>query len=104
VTGASRIEGSGTRWAPVSADEVFVDRQLNPARATKDRLLGEFIPRPNGWFVICNCRVTIEARIPAAAAVELDRDDIDRRVPVTAAGLSVNFDSVNLAPVDNSHE
>jgi len=54
--------------------------------------------------MVSNCRVTIEARIPAAAAFEFDRDDIDRRMPVTAAGLSVNFDSVNLAPVDNSHE
>lgn len=101
---AAGVEGRGARGARISASEVLIDQQLIPARATEDRLLSEFIPRPDGWFVIRKRSMAIEARIPAAAAFEFDGDDIQWRVPVGASCFRINVDPVNLASVDNLHE
>lgn len=64
----------------------------------------EFVTRPDSRLMIRECRVTIEARIPTVAAFELNRDNIQRRIPMPAARLLIYFDSVYFASVDNSHE
>ena len=74
-----------------------------PARATKDRLLAEFVSRPDNSLVIGDSPMAIEARIPSLAAFEFDRDDIDRRLPMLAARLGIDLNSLNLASVNHSH-
>jgi hypothetical protein len=54
--------------------------------------------------MISDLLVTIETRIPTAAALELDRDDVERRVPMGASSRFVDLDTVDLTPVNNSHE
>ena len=73
--------------AAIAGSEILIDRQLMSARATQDRLLTEFRARPNAGFVICDGRMAVYARIPAAAAIESYRDDIKSRVPVRTPRL-----------------
>jgi hypothetical protein len=47
--------------------------------------------------------VTLEARIPLAAAFELDGDDIDVAVVVGASSLVIDVDSLNLVSVNGRH-
>jgi hypothetical protein len=54
--------------------------------------------------VIGNGRVAVKARIPVAAAFELDRNTIERRMPMSAAGLLIDVDPINFAAVNNLHE
>ena len=39
--------------------------------------------------------MTVIARVPFTAAFEFDRDDVERRVPMRAAGFGVDIDAVD---------
>ena len=64
----------------------------------------EFVQGPNSGHMIGDRGMAIKARIPAVAALELDRDDVERRVPVFTSRLAIYIDPVHFAPVNNSHE
>ena len=54
--------------------------------------------------MISDLSVAIETRKPAAAAFELDRYDVERRMPVGASGFPVDVDPKHFTAVNNSHE
>lgn len=74
------------------------------ACSAKDRFFFKLGPRPHFRQVIFDLGVAIEAWIPAAAAFELDRYDVERRVPVRASGFPVDVDPKHFTAVNNSHE
>jgi hypothetical protein len=74
------------------------------ASPAQGRLLTKLGPRPDRRLVIGGLSVAIETRVPSAAALELDRDDVERRMPMSAPSLAVNIAPIYLTAVDNSHE
>jgi hypothetical protein len=101
---AARVKGGGAFGTRVVCGQVFVDRKLMSARAAQDRFPIEFRSRPNTRLVAGDLSVTVEARVPTPTAFELDRDNVQRRVPMAAPRLRIDLDSVHLASVNNSHE
>jgi hypothetical protein len=55
----------------------------------------EFLMRPNCRLVVHQCSMTVIARVPFTAAFEFDSDDVERRVPMRAAGFGVDIDAVD---------
>jgi hypothetical protein len=104
MLGAAGVKDGGAFGTRVVCGQVFVDRKLMSARAAQDRFPIEFRSRPNVRLVAGDLSVTVETRIPTAAAFELDRDNIQRRMPMPALSLRIDLDSVYFASVDNSHE
>lgn len=100
----ARVEGCGTSWAGILGSQVLADRQLMSARAAQDRFFGKFFARPDDCLMFLRRCMTIITRKPQPAALELDRDDIERRMPVCASRLSIYVEAVHFDPVDNSHE
>jgi hypothetical protein len=63
-----------------------------PARTAEDCILGKFVRWPHLGRMVGDRSVAIKARIPAFTAIELDRDDIDRRMPMTAPSRFIDLD------------
>jgi hypothetical protein len=61
---------------------------------TKDRSFVKFRELPSGGIVTGDFLVTFCARIKTTATFELDRDDIELGVPMSAAALGVYVDTV----------
>lgn len=74
------------------------------ARPAQDRFLTELGPWPDGGWMIGDLRVAIETRKPTAAALELDRDNVERRMPVNAPCLAVDIAPIHVTAMNNSHE
>jgi hypothetical protein len=73
--------------------------ELPAARAAENDSFVELVGWPNGRRVLGEFLVAIEARVPTPAALELDRDDVERGVPMGAARLGVDADAMHLFPV-----
>ena len=54
--------------------------------------------------MIGDLSMTIETRIPPAAALELNGDYVEWRMPVRAPGLAIDVGPIHLTAVNNSHE
>jgi hypothetical protein len=76
-----------------------VHGELPAARAAENDSFVELVGGPNGRLVLGEFLMAIEARVPAAAALELDRDNVEWGVPMGAARLGVDADAVHLFPV-----
>lgn len=100
VFGTARIEGCIAGRADGIAGRILVDRKLCTARTAKDRQLVEFILRPDGRGVARQFGMAFEARIKAATALELDRDDVERRIPMGASCFGIDVDAVDLHTMD----
>src|SRR5699024_2810224 len=61
-----------------------------PAHAAEQGVRVELGPRPHRQRMVCGVGVAAEARVELPAAVEADRDDIQRARVVDAAGLVVD--------------
>ena len=94
------IEGGVTGRTPGVARDVFVDRETAAARAAQYCLRVEFGRGPHVRDVVRGFAMAFEARIPAAAAFECDRDYVERGMPVCAAGFGIDIDAVDLLTVD----
>jgi hypothetical protein len=73
------------------------------ASSAENRRLTAFVSRPNFRVVSGDRRVTFEARVPFAAASELDRDNVDVAVVVGATRLGIDIDSLDLVSANNPH-
>ena len=100
VFGTAGIEGGPAGRAGRIALRIFVYRKLCTAGTAEDHSLDELILWPNGRGVIGRFGMAFETRIPVAAASEPDRDDVERGVPVGAAGFGIDVDAVHLLAVD----
>ena len=54
--------------------------------------------------MIGDLRVAIETRIPLSTALELDRYDVERGMPMPAPRLGIDLNSLKLESVNKSHE
>lgn len=89
-----------TGRAKIFAGKVIFDRKLRTAAAAEYRLLRAFRSRPDGRLVPRDLGMAIKARIPAAAAFEPYRDDIQRAMPVPAPRFFIDLNAKDLFPVD----
>jgi hypothetical protein len=86
---ATRIEARPARRTDRLAIQVLTDGQLGPASATEHRLLVKFSLGPNPGGMAGGQLVTVKAGIIGPAAVEFDRDDIERAAIMRAAGMHI---------------
>ena len=98
----ARIELSTAFRASRIAVEIFGDRKLVPARSAENRFRVKFVFRPNFGFVSGRFRMTFKTRKPPPAAFELDRDDVQLRMPMSAASLSIYVNTLDLYAMDGS--
>jgi hypothetical protein len=98
VASAPRIEHRAAAGTLVGTLQILPDRQFHPANPAQDRPLVPLAPRPDFDRVAGQCVVAVLARMVGATALHLDRDDIHWLVVMSAAGLSIKTDSVNMGP------
>ena len=101
---ASGVECGTTGRTRIIRGEILIDSELISARTAQDRFLIKLDPWPNSRRMIGDLGMAIETRIPPAAALELNGDYVERRMPVRTPGLAIDVDSQNLTAVNNSHE
>jgi len=89
VEAAAFVEEAAAGGAAVGG-EVGVDAQLGPADSAEDGLLAAAVAGPLACGVVRGFLVAEVARVVAAAAEELDGDDVDGRAVVDAPGLVVD--------------
>lgn len=102
VLSTARIELSTAVRASRIAVEIFGDRRLVPATSAKDRFRVKFVFRPNFGFVSSRFLMTFKTRIPPLAAFEFDGDDVQLRMPMSAASLSIYVNTMDLYAMDGS--
>ena len=100
---AAGIEAAFAFWACRIATEIIVYRNLAAARAAHDCRLISFIGRPNLRLMIRNGSVALETRKPAAATFEFDGDNIRFAMPMRAACLGINPDTVYFLVMNQPH-
>ena len=98
----ARIELSTAFRASRFAVEIFGHRKLVPASSAKDRFRVKFVFRPNFRLVTGHCRVTFKTRIPPPTAFEFDGNDVQLRMPINAASLSIYVNTMDLYAMDGS--
>ena len=71
-----------------------------PARAAQNRVLLEFISRPNNCPMSGKLGVTFVARKPTSAAFKFQRDDVIRPVIMGAPRFRIDLDAMDLNAVN----
>jgi hypothetical protein len=90
---AAGIKFGTAHGAPVAARQVLSHGQFRIAMTAKYRLFSPFALRPNFDRMASQRFVAIFASIVPAAALHLDRDDVDGCAVVGAPSLWVYFDT-----------
>ena len=93
VAATPRIEASTALGTHASARQIFVDSKLTSTCAAQNGYRVARSPRPRRNRVIRYRIMTILARVELAAALELDRDDVEWRTVVSAPRLAIQADS-----------
>lgn len=76
--------------AGIVGSHVVLDAQFVSTDPTKDSLLVKFSLGPNLVFMVCFLLMTGKAGVILVATFELDRDDVQVRVPMHTSGLVVH--------------
>lgn len=95
MLGTIRVKITPALRANRITTEIFRDRQLMSANSAQNRPRSVFIQTPNLCRMIRTFGVTLETRKPIAATFELDRNNINVFVIMTATSLFINADAVN---------
>lgn len=98
VVAAAGVEPGAARRANILTIEVLPDAKLNSASTAQHRLRLELRHRPHRGGVIRERVVAIVAGIIFAAAFHLDRNDVERRMPMRASRPRVHFDAAHRGP------
>ncbi len=102
VRNAAGVKGGGASWAGVGAGEVFGHGHLVAADPAQHGGLVEPVRRPDARRVVGNRNMALMARVEATAAGEADRDDVEGRAVVRAAGLGIDADTVDPHSVNDA--
>ena len=92
---AAGIEAGAAGGALVVASHIPLDAQLGPASAAENGRLIPFGGWPDRRWVARQLVMAFPAGVVGLAAPHLDGDDVQRAVPVAAAGLGIERDAFN---------
>jgi hypothetical protein len=101
---APGIESAAARRACGVTFYIFANCKLVPAGPAEYSAFVEFADGPNPGVMVCDRRVTFIARVPAAAALELDGDNIQLAVVMNAPRLRADLDAINLHAENSPHQ
>ncbi len=93
MSAAAGIEASAARRALVVAGYILVDAQLDPAGAAENGRLTPFGFRPDLGGMASQLVMAFPTGVIGLAAAHLDSDDVQRAVPMGAAGLGIERDA-----------
>jgi len=98
----ARIEQSEASGTPGFATDVFGNRKPVSAISAKHRLFMIFAGQPEGPRMVGQGLMTREARIVFVAALEPDRDNVQGRVVMGAAGVGSDVHSMNARSMNHA--
>ena len=93
MQGAAWVERGAAARAGAGRGQILVDGEARAANAAQNGLRRALGNRPHGDGVVGDGAMAVDARIPPAAALELQGHDIPRRVVVGAARLRVDAEA-----------
>ncbi|REG92659.1 hypothetical protein C8N25_10257 [Algoriphagus antarcticus] len=97
---ATRIESGSAIRAGISTCLVCCDCQFRTADSAKYSFRIKLLLRPNFWFVISFLFMAGKAWIVLFTALELDRNDIQIRMPMLTARLVINRLTIDIDSFD----
>lgn len=104
MTCAAGVEFAVAGRAIVAAVEIFVYRQPAAAGAAEDGVGFKLVSGPLLCVVTFSFVVTLAAWKPSIAAFKFDRDDVERRVVMRAAGFLIDRCTINSLAVNDAHQ
>ena len=103
MQGAAWVEGRAAARAGAGRGQILVDGEAHTANTAQNRLRRALGNRPHGDRVVGDGAMAVDARIPRAAALELQGHDIPRRVVVGAARLRVDAEAEDANTMHRKH-